>query len=290
MAQVETGTSGIEARRLARLTAAVETRLSDLLPRAAEGSRVPQAMRAALLSPGKRLRPLLTLLTAWRLGADEHAALDAACAVEMVHAASLIFDDLPCMDDAAERRGLPATHIAYGEEIATLAAIGLLNQAYAVIAQAEGVSAIAKVEMIRVLTTAVGVDGLVAGQERDLQSGGSGPSVDEVDALNHQKTGALFLAAVRLGALVAGAEAGETDALSRFATELGMAFQAADDLTDAENGEEDAGRSNLLTLLGRDGVRREAMRRLNAARSALDDGGANLASLRPYVDVLLEVA
>ena len=283
-------TSSIEGRRLASLTATVEARLAALLPVAAATARVPLAMRSALLSPGKRLRPLLTLLTAWRLGADELAALDVACAVEMVHAASLIFDDLPCMDDAQERRGLPATHIAFGEEIATLAAIGLLNQAYAVIAQTEAVGAVARVEMIRVLTAAVGVDGLVAGQERDLRSDDCAASVADLDALNHQKTGALFLAAVRIGALVAGAQADETDALSRFATELGMAFQAADDLTDAENGEEDAGRSNLLTLLGRDGVRREAMRRLNAARSALDDGGANLAGLRPYVDVLLEVA
>ena len=277
-----------EDRRLERLRRAIDVRLGELVPQTSS-QRVPTAMRTTLLSPGKRLRPMLTLLTAWRLGADEFAALDVACALEMIHAASLVFDDLPCMDDATERRGLPAAHITFGEEIATLAAIGLLNQAYAVIAQATGLSAEVKMEVIRTLAGAVGVDGLVAGQERDL-AGEAEVSVGDLNDLNHQKTGVLFLAAVRMGALVAGAHADETAALARFATELGLAFQAADDLTDADHGEEDAGRSNLLTLLGRDGVRREAMTRLNAARSALDGGGANLAGLRPYVDVLLAVA
>lgn len=273
--------------RIARLRAAVDARLGELL----EGPDRPQhrlaaAMRYALLSPGKRLRPVLALLTAWRLGADELAGLDPACALEMVHAASLILDDMPCMDDTPTRRGSPATHVRYGEAVATLAAVALLNQAYAVVAQTPGLPAAARLEMVRALTEAVGFDGLVAGQERDLRNEAD-LSLDGLSDLHHRKTGVLFLAAVRIGALVADAPEREAGALTRFATELGLAFQAADDLSDGPDSPESTRGAHLLSLLGPEGARREAHDRLHAAKSALESGGGSLATLRPYIDAML---
>ena len=267
--------------RLARLRVLVDARLSELVPDA--GAPLTDAARHALLAPGKRVRPLLTLLAAEALGGDEAAALDPACAVEMVHAASLILDDLPCMDDAAERRGRPATHRVYGEAVAVLAAVTLLNAAYGVLAAAPGVGAGARLGMTEALSRAVGLDGLVAGQDEDLRRGAALPLARLTD-IHQRKTGVLFSAAVRLGALSAGADRATVEALGEFGAELGLAFQALDDLKDED---EEAGLATVVSLLGREGARLEADRRLGAAKAALARGGAGLMRLGGYVDVML---
>jgi geranylgeranyl diphosphate synthase, type II len=280
----------VERLRIARMKAAVDARLSELLPGPdASTPLLDAATREALLSPGKRLRPVLCMLAAWHLGADELAALDPACSVEMVHAASLVLDDLPCMDDARTRRGAPAIHVQFGEEIATLAGVGLLNQAYAVLADAAGLSAQTRLDMLRVLTAAVGFDGLVGGQARDLGNNGA-PSLEKLTDLHRRKTAPLFLAAVQLGAVVAGAAEAETAVLLRFAAELGLGIQAVDDFADGQEGCEDVGRSSLVSLIGADGALNEARRRFSAARSALTEGGAELAMLGTYFDALIRNA
>ena len=268
--------------RVAAFRAQLEARLLDLAP--ASDRPLAAAMHHALSTPGKRLRPLLLMLTATQLGQDAEAALDAACAVEMVHAASLVLDDLPCMDNSLTRRGQPSTHARFGEDVAVLTGVALLNQAYALLARERRLSAPDRLQMIEALSGAVGLEGLVAGQEADLRA-----PVTDLAALreaHHRKTGVLFMAAVSLGAVVGQANVVEHLALERFAADLGLAFQARDDLSDA-GGVEDDGRCTLISLLGQDGAVREADGRMDAAKRALASAGPRLEPLCAYVDLLL---
>jgi geranylgeranyl diphosphate synthase type II len=274
------------------LRAKIDHRLAQLAPDRGPSHRLHAAMRYALLAPGKRLRPLLVMLTAWRLGDDDNALVP-ACALEMVHAASLILDDMPCMDDAALRRGQPATHIRFGEDVAMLAAVGLLNQAYSLVASAPGLSDGVRLEMVRILSDAVGLEGLVAGQDGDLRGQGE-TSASRISDIHHLKTSVLFIAATAMGGLAGGADRRELEALQHFASELGLAFQTLDDIVDASEApvataeDEDAGRATLISLLGHDGARAEARRRLGAARAVLIEAGPRLAPLSGYLDLLLE--
>ena len=271
--------------RVAALKAQVDGRLDELAP-PAEG-RLTAAMHYALSTPGKRLRPLLLLLTASQLGEAVEVALDAACAVEMVHAASLVLDDLPCMDDAALRRGQPATHARFGQDVAVLAGVALLNQAYGLLARSAHLPASARLSMIEALSGAVGLEGLVAGQELDLHAPAA--SLAGLREAHHRKTGVLFMAAVTLGGLIGGAKVSEHLALERFAAELGLAFQARDDVSDAGEVQPggEGGRATLISLLGHEGAVREADGRLAASKRALAAGGSRLEPLCAYVDLLL---
>ena len=148
---------------------AVDRRLSELVPAVDGGAgRLSDAARYALLAPGKRLRPLLTMAAAAQFGAPPHAALDAGCAFEMVHAASLLLDDLPSMDDAALRRGRATAHRVHGEDLAVLAAVALLARAFGVLGAAEAIAPEGRLRLVARLSEAVGFDGLSAGQTRDL--------------------------------------------------------------------------------------------------------------------------
>jgi geranylgeranyl diphosphate synthase, type II len=268
--------------RVAALKADVEVRLATLAP--PSGGTLAAAMHHAVSTPGKRLRPMLLLLTATQLGQPVEAVLDAACAVELVHAASLVLDDLPCMDDAAMRRGEPSTHARFGEDVAVLTGVALLNHAYMLLARSAHISAADRLQMVEALSGAVGLEGLVAGQELDLHA----PVTDlaGLREAHHRKTGVLFMAAVSLAALAGQANVAETMALERFAAEFGLAFQARDDVSDAA-GPEDDGRCNLTSLLGRDGAAREAEGRMDAAKRALVSGGSRLEPLCAYVDLLM---
>ncbi|MFO8154748.1 MAG: polyprenyl synthetase family protein, partial [Thiohalospira sp.] len=149
--------------------ALIDDRLRRLLPTGPDlPATLHDALEEGLLAPGKRLRPQLTLLATAQCDGDWHAALDPACALEMVHAASLILDDLPAMDDASERRGRPALHRRFGEDGAILAAVALMNRAYAVVADCPDLTAETRLNLVRELAGTIGTDGLVAGQWRDL--------------------------------------------------------------------------------------------------------------------------
>jgi geranylgeranyl diphosphate synthase type II len=198
------------------------------------------------------------MLSAAHFGGREMAALEFACAVEMVHTASLILDDLPCMDDAEMRRGEPALHRRFGEDVAVLSAVALLNQAYAVIAADEGLDAETRLCLSGLVSSAVGFGGLVAGQIRDLRDPPSHRDERALTTLNHQKTGMLFVAALEGGAVIAGADSAGRLSARLFADRLGFAFQLCDDLLDSTASQaalgkdvlQDEGRITFVSLWG----------------------------------------
>lgn len=257
---------------------ALERRLRALAPPSSDNA-LAQAVRYALLAPGKRLRPLLAILATRELGADELDALDAGCALEMVHAASLVLDDLPAMDNAISRRGQPATHIVFGEDAAVLAGITLLSRAYGLLATAARLNPATRCSLVQILAEAVGTDGLAGGQLQDLRPGDRTDAERVADA-NHLKTGMLFVAAVEMAAVIAGADQKSTDRMRRFATHLGQAFQILDDLADGEPAVpgaqhhcEDSGKATLPSLLGHNQARHRLERHVAAARELLDPDG-----------------
>ena len=271
-----------DAASIEQLRSSVDRRLAELSPdRAAGPRRLAEAARYALLSPGKRFRPMLTLLSAREFGAEPAAALDVACAFEMVHAASLILDDLPSMDDAQQRRGRLTTHRQFDEATAILASVGLLNGAFAVVAADRNLGDPLRAELSRRLAASVGFEGLVAGQAMDLIDRDQARSPDELALLNHRKTGVLMIAAAEAGALIAGAPDRAVAAMGAFARHLGLAFQIHDDLIDAEliadTGKDlgkDAGMTTVVTALGAQGALDAMEAHLEAAESALIAAGA----------------
>lgn len=255
----------------------VDDRLEEYFYVDGAESRLMCAVRHGLLSPGKRIRPLMTILACRQSGGQDATALSAACAVEMVHAASLVMDDLPSMDDARLRRGGLATHIVFGEGPATLAAIALLNESYRIISTDNSISAEAKIRSINHLTKAIGIDGLAGGQEHDIACGKFVPSnsvsLKEMEQRHFAKTGALFAAAAAIGGEIAGASEETVEKLSEYGCSLGLAYQAFDDVidvscTESETGKDscqDQEKSTVVSLLGADGARRLAERHLTQA-------------------------
>ena len=202
------------------------------------------AIEHSLLAPAKRLRPILALLVADVFRADAMAILPAACSVEMVHTASLILDDLPCMDDAAVRRGRPTCHVAHGQDVAILAAFALLNRAYEVLAEGWRGAPDAEIRdtLARQLARAVGLDGMIAGQAIDLAMTGKPVDFETLEFVHSRKTGALFIASAGFGAAAAGATPGERQAIAAYAKNLGLAFQIVDDLIDATGALQETGK------------------------------------------------
>lgn len=257
----------------ARLKGRIDARLGELLPGPVDHhDLVSTAMREATLGAGKRTRPLLMLIAGDSLGAGLTALVDAGCAVEMVHAASLVLDDMPCMDDADLRRGRATIHRRFGEDVAALAAIGLLSQAFATTAAIAGVSPAVRNQLVRVLACAIGPRGLVRGQCLDLRNAGAA-RVDAITDTNALKTGALFAAALDMTALLAQADPRTRSGLCTIALELGQAFQLQDDLSDCDaststgkNAGQDIGKATLLAALGADEVRRRLDLHLQTVR------------------------
>jgi geranylgeranyl diphosphate synthase type II len=270
---------------LTSLAGRVETRLATALPDPeAPPERVHAAMRHALLGEGKRLRPVLLLAVAEMLGRSTEPAEDLAVAVEMVHAASLVLDDLPCMDDAALRRGRPTAHRAFGEATAVLAAFGLLNRAFALVAEAGPRLRLRRYtggDLVHHLAAAVGSAGLIGGQALDLESRADDRSLARLEFIHSHKTGALFLAAAELGAMAADARRRDLESVAAFAKNLGLAFQITDDLVDVlatpeEAGKDtgkDAGKATFVSLLGVEGAQTLASELLDAAVAALSPLG-----------------
>ena len=276
------------------LRCAVNERLDLLVPTGHRGpQRVNDAVRYALLAPGKRIRPLLTLLAAVDFGAPVADALDVACATEMVHTASLVLDDLPCMDDARLRRGQPTVHIRYDESTAILAAVALLNQAFATVTRTTRLPAETRVALVERLSAAVGFDGLVTGQECDLHDRTLNTTVARLEALNHQKTSVLFEAALEIGARVAGAADRSIDELRQVAAHLGLAYQIADDLFDisvptglqSKDIHKDDGKATVVSLLGAERARERFGHHLSEALKLLPARGTGGQPLRDYIVV-----
>jgi geranylgeranyl pyrophosphate synthase len=278
--------------RLARLTERVNRRLPELVPpAAARPERVHEAMLDALTSPGKRLRPALALAVAEMFGQRAAAVLDLACAVELVHACSLIFDDLPAMDDAALRRGRPTVHRQFGEATAQLAGLALLNRAFGVVAEAAQRLTLRRYtaeDLVHHLSAAVGSEGLIGGQALDLSATAEEHDLALLEYIHSHKTGALFIAAGELGAMAADARRRDLETVTRFAKNLGLAFQISDDLIDATASEEeagkdvgkDAGKVTFVSLLGTGGAATLADELLDFAAATLEPLGRRADPLR----------
>nr|6SXN_F Chain F, Geranylgeranyl pyrophosphate synthase [Picosynechococcus sp. PCC 7002] len=202
----------------------VETALDQSLV-ITEPVTIYEAMRYSLLAGGKRLRPILCLAACEMLGGTAAMAMNTACALEMIHTMSLIHDDLPAMDNDDLRRGKPTNHKVYGEDIAILAGDALLSYAFEYVARTPDVPAERLLQVIVRLGQAVGAEGLVGGQVVDLESEGK----ETLNFIHTHKTGALLEVCVTAGAILAGAKPEEVQLLSRYAQNIGLAFQIVDD-------------------------------------------------------------
>ena len=200
-----------------------------------------EAIRYSLLAPGKRLRPMLVVMAAEACEGQRERALPAACAVEMVHAYSLIHDDLPAMDDDDLRRGRPTCHIAFGEALAILAGDALLALAFETLAKGVTPPETAAA-CCATLAEAAGPAQLVGGQADDLAGPGANGTLDDLKGIHARKTGALIRASLRLGGLTASADTAALDTLDAYGARIGLAFQIADDLLDARGQEAQAGK------------------------------------------------
>ncbi|MDG2012083.1 MAG: polyprenyl synthetase family protein [Pirellulaceae bacterium] len=195
-------------------------------------AKLRDAIRHSLLAPAKRLRPILTLLSAEMCGGDPLEALPVACAVEMIHTYSLIHDDLPSMDDDDLRRGLPSCHAQFGEATAILAGDALLAQAFEVVARDVQPASLA-VTCCREMAVAAGASQLVGGQEDDLASEGREDlTAEDLAKIHDRKTGAMIRVSLRLGARIAGANEEQLKNLDIFGEKIGLTFQIVDDLLD----------------------------------------------------------
>ncbi|MCH9685166.1 MAG: polyprenyl synthetase family protein [Deltaproteobacteria bacterium] len=214
--------------------AQVDRALDTLLALPASGDdplRLREAMRYAVLGGGKRMRPLLTIAACEAVGGSAAQAMPAACAVELVHAYSLVHDDLPSMDDDQERRGRPTVHVAFGEPAAILAGDGLLTLAFGAFEGARG-SEGRPFEAMLELALRSGIEGMVGGQAVDLHDGQDIRDLERLEHLHALKTGGLYQSGGAMGALMAGADDETVAKLRRFGLAFGIAFQHADDVLD----------------------------------------------------------
>jgi geranylgeranyl pyrophosphate synthase len=222
-----------DADPLDDLVERIEGALADRLPHNSDlSSALIDAMRYATLGGGKRIRPLLTCATATSLGAEVSRALGPACAVEFIHAYSLIHDDLPAMDNDDLRRGRPTVHLAFDEATAILAGDALQALAFETLLDDDDLPHRARLDMVGVLARAAGWRGMVGGQAFDMDATGRAISLDALERMHRGKTGALLNASVELGAIAAGADESRRAALLDFGAAIGLAFQIVDDVLD----------------------------------------------------------
>jgi geranylgeranyl diphosphate synthase type II len=274
----------LEARRLQ-----VETALHRLSG-PGRSPAVAAAMEDSLFAPAKRLRPILSLLVAEILRGQPDNVLPAGCAIEMVHTASLILDDLPCMDDARTRRGRPTCHVTHGESTAILAAFGLMNRAYEILAAGwdGGPDAATRAGIARELAKAIGLDGMIAGQASDLAMTDKPIDFPTLEFIHSRKTGALFMASAALGAAAARAKPAEKAAVVASAKNLGLAFQIVDDLIDVTLGAAEAGKdvgkdlkkTTFVSFSGVEGAGDLARELIAASQEALAGFGPRAQPLR----------
>jgi geranylgeranyl diphosphate synthase type II len=250
------------------------------------GSDVEHAMAYTVLAPSKQVRAVLVLLCAELCRGTAARALPAAAAIELIHASSLILDDLPSMDDAPLRRGRRASHLEFGEAVAILAAFGLLNRAYGELVRAYDPALAAR--MTALVSDAVGPNGLIGGQALDLRATDTAIDFETLERIHRGKTGALFVAAAACGAITAGAAADAIASLSAYAKNLGLAFQIVDDLLDvagdpSQTGKAvraDARKTTFVSFSGVDGARQLATELCQTADRALAPFGSRADRLR----------
>jgi geranylgeranyl diphosphate synthase, type II len=272
-----------------RLDEICDTHLKNLTPGIAD------AVRYGLRSPGKRIRPLLVVY-AYRAAGGQGDPMMLACAPEVIHAYSLVHDDLPCMDDDDMRRGRPTLHKVYGSRTAVIAGVAMIPIASLVVRDAVRSMRLkreAGEAILGTLMSGAGVSGMIGGQARDLAGEGLSLSLDEREAIHGAKTGALIVASLKMGALAAGASSAAIAALERFGKAIGLSFQIMDDVLDVTSttgtlgkttGRDAAlGKSTYPALLGVEGARERA-------RALIDDGLSALAEQKMLTQELAQVA
>jgi geranylgeranyl pyrophosphate synthase len=248
---------------------------------------------------GKRLRPILCAAAFRACGGEGDEIWELAVSLELIHAYSLMHDDLPCMDDAGLRRGRPTPHTVFGERATLLAAAALIPGAVLQAwrgAKALGLEPELAGELVDALALAAGGRGMVGGQALDLLGEGGSLGVEELDRLHRMKTGALLTGALRMGGLAARARPEAQEALKEYGARIGLAFQIADDVLDATSdsatlgkapSDHDLGKSTYVALLGVEGARNAARREVRQARKALDRGGLEAPALHALADFVV---
>lgn len=281
-----------------------EAALERFLPAADQvPAKLHEAMRYTVLGGGKRVRPLLAFAAGELFGAKDGKNADAvaraACAVEMIHAYSLVHDDMPCMDDDALRRGKPTVHVAYDEATALLVGDALQAQAFDVLAGSGEVAPARLVTMLRLLAEAAGSAGMCGGQAIDLDSVGLALTLEELERMHQLKTGAMLRVSVLLGAL-AGREldARELDALKEYSRAIGLAFQVVDDVLDATEDSATLGKTagkdaaankpTYVTILGLEPSKALAEQLRRQAHEALAPFGEQAQRLRELADLIVQ--
>ena len=286
----------------AQLTA-VETALSTHV-RADAPASLGLAMRYGVLDGGKRLRPLLVLAAAEAVGAHAEAAMRAACAVELIHAYSLIHDDMPCMDNDVLRRGKPTVHVEFGEAQAMLAGDAMQALAFEVLTPPdehgrEVVPPALQARLCSLLARASGVEGMAGGQAIDLASVGRPLAEPQLQDMHRRKTGALLQASVMMGAACGELSPAAAKALSDYGWAIGLAFQVVDDILDCTQDSEvlgktagkdaDQNKPTYVSLLGLDGARERAATLHARARAALEASGlADTSTLAVLADRVID--
>jgi geranylgeranyl diphosphate synthase type II len=285
---------------LAGQQARIDAMLDRLTPLdTAPPETIHKAMRYSLFAGGKRIRPILCIEAAKAVSDNVNGVEHAACALEMVHAYSLIHDDLPALDNDDFRRGKPTCHKVFGEAMAILAGDALLTLAFRVLAALPHLPSTQKVALLIELSEAAGTTGgMIGGQVADLEGEGKEPSTALLESIHSAKTGALLRASLRIGAIFAGSSQEQYDALSVFGDHIGMAFQIVDDILDVEQPSEVLGKTagkdlrqkkiTFPAVYGVDESKRMAARERELARAALEPFGERAFRLRQLADLIVE--
>lgn len=281
-------------------SAIVDAALNQFLPaETCEPQTIHKAMRYSIFAGGKRLRPVLCLAANEACGGTGKAALPPACAVEMIHAYSLIHDDLPAMDNDDLRRGKPTNHKVFGEGIAILAGDALLTEAFAVITKTAPTSRYSTLDFVQELALTGGSTKLIGGQVLDLEGEHHALSKEELIRIHEGKTASLLTTSLRFGAMTADADAATLDAITHFGYNLGIAFQIVDDILDVTASTEELGKTagkdseaekaTYVTVLGMENAQKEAHLFTTAALDALDIFPPNFSlKLRKITEYLLK--
>jgi geranylgeranyl diphosphate synthase type II len=277
--------------------ALIDEHLKALAGRAVAPRPLAPALQQAFASPGKRVRGVLTIAVAESQKVKPDRVLDAAAAMEMIHASSLILDDLPSMDDATLRRGGPTLHRQFGQDIAILTSVGLLSQAYGLLACNHALTRPRRwsaQQVIQRVVDAVGWDGTVGGQAVDLHSDAAKLDFQTLEFIHSRKTGALFVAAAVVGAMLSNMNEAALCRIEVFAKNLGLAFQITDDILDVTSDSATLGKDvgkdeqklTFVKLAGVDGARRLSGELVETSLAALSSFGAPADPLRALATVV----
>jgi geranylgeranyl diphosphate synthase type II len=291
----------MQALGLNEYFAARRSLIDDFLRQLATSTGAPRPLAAplsrSLASAGKRVRGILTIAVGETFGAKPEKLVSAAAAMEMIHASSLVLDDLPSMDDALMRRGEPALHREFGEDLAILASVALLNHAYGLLAETYAACSPRRWPMQQVMqrvVDAVGWNGTIAGEAVDLHSEGSSLDFDTLEFIHSRKTGALFVAAAAVGGMLANAHPAPLQRIEVFAKNLGLAFQITDDVLDVTAEAEqlgkdvgkDAQRLTFVKLAGVDGARKLSDELVQTSLAAIEPLGRDAKPLRDLAELV----